>query len=112
MGMAIIATHPPSALVDIVANQDVASLTLVPGVGRKTAERLLVELKSRLNVPVLEGAGGAQPGGSAMADVREALSGLGYGDNEIRDTLRDLTTTGDAATLLRDALKALAARRA
>lgn len=112
MGMAIIATHPPSALVDIVANQDVASLTLVPGVGRKTAERLLVELKSRLNVPVLEGAGGAHPGGSAMADVREALSGLGYGDNEIRDTLRDLTTTGDAATLLRDALKALAARRA
>ncbi len=112
MGMAIIATHPPSALVDIVANQDVASLTLVPGVGRKTAERLLVELKSRLNVPVLEGVGGAHPGGSAMADVREALSGLGYGDNEIRDTLRDLTTTGDAATLLRDALKALGARRA
>ncbi|MEO6652151.1 MAG: Holliday junction branch migration protein RuvA [Ilumatobacteraceae bacterium] len=112
LGMAIIATHPPAALVDIVANQDLASLTLVPGVGKKTAERLLVELKSRLSVPVLDGVGGGQAGGSVIADVREALSGLGYGDQEIRDTLRDLATTGDAATLLRDALKALGARRA
>lgn len=112
LGMAIIATHPPAALFDIVASQDVASLTLVPGVGKKTAERLLVELKSRLSVPVLDGAGGSSTGGSAMADVREALAGLGYGDGEIRDTLRELTPTGDAATLLRDALKALGARRA
>lgn len=109
LGMAIIATHPPVALVDIVANQDVASLTLVPGVGKKTAERLLVELKSRLSVPVLDG---GDTGGSAMADVREALGGLGYGEVEIRDTLRELAPTGDAAELLRDALKALGARRA
>ncbi len=111
LGMAIIATHPPAALVDIVSNQDVASLTLVPGVGKKTAERLLVELKSRLSVPVLDGGGGGE-GGSAMSDVREALSGLGYGESEIRDTLRELSPTGDAAALLRDALKALGARRA
>ena len=110
--MAIIATHPPAALVDIVASQDVASLTLVPGVGKKTAERLLVELKSRLSVPILEGAGGAHSGGSVMADVREALAGLGYADNEIRDTLREIDAGDDAATLLRDALKALGARRA
>ena len=112
LAMAIIATHPPAALVDIVASQDVASLTLVPGVGKKTAERLLVELKSRLSVPILEGAGGAHSGGSAMADVREALAGLGYGDAEIRDTLREVEPSADAATLLRDSLKALGARRA
>ncbi len=111
LGMAIIATHPPVALVDIVAGQDVAALTLVPGVGKKTAERLLVELKSRLSVPVLDGAGDAG-GGSVMTDVREALLGLGYGDNEIRDTLREVSPSGDAATMLRDALKALGARRA
>jgi Holliday junction DNA helicase RuvA len=112
LGMAIIATHPPVALVDIVSSQDIASLTLVPGVGKKTAERLLVELKSRLSVPVLDGAGGGDAGGSVMSDVREALSGLGYGESEIRDTLRELSPTGDAAALLRDALKALGARRA
>ena len=112
LGMSIIATHPPGALVDIVANQDVASLTLVPGVGKKTAERLLVELKSRLSVPVLDGGGEGEASSSAMADVREALVGLGYGENEIRDTLRELSPGTDAAELLRDALKALGARRA
>jgi len=113
LAMAILATHPPAALVDIVASGDIAALTLVPGVGRKTAERLLVELKSRLAVPAYEldpvGAPGA---GSVVGDVREALSGLGYGAEEIREVLRELPGDGDAPTLLRDALKLLGARRA
>jgi len=111
LAMAIIATHPPGALVDIVANGDVASLTLVPGVGKKTAERLLIELKSRLQVPVLDSVGGGA-GSSAVADVREALSNLGYADTEIRDALRELPPADDASSLLRDALKLLGARRA
>ena len=52
--MAVLATHPPLALVDIVANNDTAALSLVPGVGKKTAERLIVELRDRLSIPVLE----------------------------------------------------------
>ena len=47
-----------------------------------------------------------------MGDVREALTGLGYGAEEIRDALRDLSASADAATLLREALKLLGARRA
>ncbi len=112
LAMAILATHPPRALVDIVAAGDVGALTMVPGVGRKTAERLLVELKSRLAVPVLDPVGSAGGGGSVVGDVRDALAGLGYGPEEIRDSLRELPTDVDAATLLRDALKVLGARRA
>jgi holliday junction DNA helicase RuvA len=113
LAMAIIATHPPVVLVDIVANGDVAALTLVPGVGKKTAERLLIELKSRLQVPVLDAVGaGGSAGSSAVADVREALSNLGYADVEIRDALRELPPGDDASMLLRDALKLLGARRA
>jgi holliday junction DNA helicase RuvA len=112
LAMAILATHPPAVLVDVVADGDVAALTLVPGVGRKTAERLLVELKNRLAVPVLEPVGAAANGGSAVADVREALAGLGYGTDEIREALRELPAADDAATLLRDALQLLGARRA
>jgi Holliday junction DNA helicase RuvA len=112
LAIAILATHTPNALVDIVANGDVASLTLVSGIGKKTAERLLIELKSSLHVPVFEGVGVTAGGGSVLADVREALAGLGYGDTEIRDTLRELSSGDDAATLLRDALKLLGARRA
>ncbi len=111
LAMAILATHPPAALFDVVANNDVAALTLVPGVGKKTAERLIVELRDRLSVPMLDGAG---TGGSAsaVADVRDALASLGYGTDEIRDVLRELPSDADSATLLRDALKSLGARRA
>jgi Holliday junction DNA helicase RuvA len=112
LAMAILATHSPGALVDIVANADLASLTLVPGVGKKTAERLLVELKSRLDVPILESVNAVGGGSSAVADVREALSGLGYGTDEIREVLRDLPAGAEAADLLRDALKVLGAKRA
>ena len=112
MALAVMATHPPAALVDVVANGDIAALTLVPGIGKKTAERLLVELKNRLSVPVLDGVNNGAGGASAIADVREALTGLGYGSDEIRDVLSELATDSDSATLLRDALKTLGARHA
>jgi Holliday junction DNA helicase RuvA len=111
--MAMLATYAPAALVDIVANNDIAALTLVPGVGKKTAERMMIELKTRLHLPILDGDSVSAAGGSSpVADVREALAGLGYADTEIRDTLRELPAAGDSATLLRDALRLLGARRA
>lgn len=113
MAMAILATHSPRSLIDIVVTGDLASLTLVPGVGRKTAERLLVELKGRLHLPLIdsshENLGGSS---SAVADVREALAGLGYGNDEIRDVLRQLPVSETAEQLLRLALNALGVRRA
>lgn len=117
LALAIIATHAPAALVDIVATNDLGALTLVPGVGKKTAERLLVELRNRLQLPMLDGVSvtpSAASGGAAsvVGDVREALVGLGYGADEIRDALRDLPATGERADLLRDALRLLGARRA
>jgi holliday junction DNA helicase RuvA len=112
LAMAILATHTPAALVEIVASADIGSLTLVPGVGKKTAERLLVELKNRLSIPVLDPiATGGGIGASAVADVRDALGGLGYAPEEIREVLRDVPGA-DAPTMLRDALKLLGARRA
>lgn len=114
LAVAILAVHSPRALVDIVASSDQAALTLVPGVGKKTAERLLVELRNRLNVPILEmSASGGNGGGSTIVgDVREALTGLGYGPDEVRDALRELPISADASTLLRDALQLLGAKRA
>lgn len=112
LAIAILGTHQPGALVDIVATNDLAALTLVPGVGKKTAERLLVELRNRLNLPILDPTGGGGFGASVVTDVRDALTGLGYGPDEIRDVLRELPSTGDASTLLRDALKLLGAKRA
>ncbi|CAB4588549.1 unannotated protein [freshwater metagenome] len=111
LAMAILSTHSPSALVDIVASSDVGALTLVPGVGKKTAERLLIELKNRLSVPVLTSVNESGIGSTVVSDVREALMGLGYSDSEVRDALRTLPTS-DAATMLREALGVLGVRRA
>ena len=112
LAMAILSTHTPMALVDIVANGDVSSLTLVPGVGKKTAERLLIELKGRLDLPTIE----RSTESGRLSDVREALIGLGYSDTEIRDALRelpdDLRSSNDSETMLRVALSNLGARRA
>lgn len=115
LALSILGTHSPSVLVDIVATSDLNALTLVPGVGKKTAERLLVELRNRLSLPMLDpvpmGAGGGGTS-TAVGDVREALVGLGYGQEEIRDALRELPSSADASTLLREALKMLGAKRA
>lgn len=111
MAMAILSTYAPQSLVTIVASGDLAALTVVPGVGKKTAERLMVELKSRLNMEVTApvGADGVQ---SATADVREALAALGYSPDEVRDVMRQLTNVEDSGSMLRDALALLGARRA
>ena len=112
MAMAILSTYSPRSLIDIVSTADIGSLTLVSGVGRKTAERLLVELKGRLNLPLLANAYERAAASTAVNDVREALAGLGYGADEIRDVLRDLPATQTPEQMLRLALNALGVRRA
>jgi Holliday junction DNA helicase RuvA len=86
------------------------------GVGPALAMAILGThtLKNRLNLPVLDPIGVAHNGSvnSTLGDVREALSGLGYAPDEVRDALRELPGSGDAATLLREALQLLGARRA
>jgi Holliday junction DNA helicase RuvA len=125
LALAILSVHAPRALTRILLEDDVSALCLVPGVGKKTAARLLVELKSRLDIPDVDlapsiagrngngGAGAAAGLGpvSARADVRTALAGLGYSADEIRDATLDLPDDGDSADLLRAALSRLAGGR-
>jgi Holliday junction DNA helicase RuvA len=108
LALAILSTHGPDDLRRVVMEGDLDSLTLVPGVGRKTAARLLLELKSRLDVPE----GDPVPaGGSARAEVREALAALGYQPEEVRRAMGELPAEGDVRTLVRTALRALGATR-
>ena len=118
LAMAILSVHPPVNLVRVLADDDVAALCLVPGVGKKTAQRLLIELKTKLDIPLGEGTGGGTmvenaPPGSAMAvraDVRGALAELGYLPEEIAEATRELPE-GDAGVLLKEALRRLAGAR-
>jgi holliday junction DNA helicase RuvA len=116
LALAILSVHTPSALRLALATDDVGALCLVPGVGKKTAARLLVELKSRLDLGEVDLTDTAITASStvahlpnAHADVREALVGLGYGLDEIAGALRELPADGDTSELLRAALQRLAA---
>jgi holliday junction DNA helicase RuvA len=112
LAMAILSTHQPDALRVAVATSDEPALCMVPGVGKKTAQRLIMELKSKLDVPDITPTIAPGPGGvNATAEVRDALTGLGYSMEEIREATAGLTGS-DKAVLLREALQRLGSRRA
>lgn len=119
LALAILSVHQPAALYRILADDDVAALCLVPGVGKKTAARLLIELKSRLDLPeggavptaTASGTSSLAPAAQVRADVRAALLELDYTAEEISEAMRTLPEADDASTLLRSALAALAAAR-
>jgi len=106
LGLALLATLDQASLASAVANDDVAMLTSVPGIGPKTAQRLIVELRSRLDIVVDTSSGSTGDG------VRGALEQLGYSAEEIRAVLPSIPSGLDASESLRLALAELGARRA
>jgi len=88
-----------------IAGQDAARLTKVPGVGKKTAERLVLELRDKLSP--LTAAGRAQPS-PARGDVVNALLALGYNDREAKAAVKELPAELALADAIRQALKHLA----
>jgi len=111
LALAILSVHAPSSLRRCLAEDDVDSLVAVPGVGKRTAQRLLVDLKARLVVPDLDLT--AVPGSvapNARAEVRDALVGLGYANDEVREVFGRLGEEGTVEELLREALRLLAVR--
>jgi len=109
LALAILSVHTPNGLRRALVEDDLDAFVLVPGVGKRTAQKLMVELKNRLDVPDIDLAD--VPGGgksNARAEVRDALTGLGYGSDEIRAVVAALPDDGAVEELLRDALKQLA----
>jgi Holliday junction DNA helicase RuvA len=111
LALAMLSVHSPIVLRRALLDDDLDALMLVPGVGKRTAQRLLVELKSRLAVPE-PAVSDASIAPSARAEVRSALAGLGYAPEEVREVLARLPEEGGVEDLLRDALRILAVSRA
>ena len=112
LGMAILSIHGPAELKAVLATEDIDALCSVPGVGKKTATRLLIELKSKLDLPDIDLTAIERPAPEvevpAHMEVRQALESLGYSSDEIRPVLAKLATEGDPALLTRDALRMIA----
>lgn len=103
VALAVMATLDPDELRRAVAAEDAGALTVVPGIGKRTAQKLMIELRAKLDV--LDFAAGS--GGGAGSDVREALAGLGYGSDEIREAMRELPMDMPVEELLRLSLQEL-----
>jgi holliday junction DNA helicase RuvA len=121
LALAVMASLSPATLSTAVLEDDLDTLCSVPGVGRKTAARLLIELKSRLDLPDLSldrvgvmvgGDGGEAVRGTrtSRAEARAALSELGYAPDEIRGALDGLRDDVGVEEMLRLALRELASR--
>ena len=125
LAQAVLAVHPPTEVRRAVATGDVPALTRVPGIGRKGAERLVLELRDRIGsaepaepAEPADGAGRAVAPVAAWRDqVRHALVGLGWSVREAEQAVvavapspADPEAESDVPTLLRAALRVLGTR--
>lgn len=94
-------------LAQAITLQESARLTRVPGIGKKTAERLLLELKDKLGAGVTQTIG-VDRAPRAMSDIMHALVALGYSEREATSAIRQLPEGVDVADGIRQALKLLA----
>ena len=102
--LAVLSGLSVADLAQAVALQEPARLTKIPGIGKKTAERLLLELKDKLKETALV------PGGERAGDVVHALVALGYSEKEALAAVKGSATDLPLAEAIRAALKTLVRR--
>ncbi|AMP38555.1 Holliday junction branch migration protein RuvA [Ralstonia syzygii subsp. celebesensis] len=106
IALAVLSGMSVAELAQAVTLQEAGRLTRIPGIGKKTAERLLLELKGKLGADL-----GAVPGGPAMSDdavdVLNALLALGYSDKEAALAIKQVPTGTGVSEGIKLALKAL-----
>ena len=105
MALAVLSGLSVNDLAQAIARQEVGRLIKVPGIGKKTAERLLLELKGKLGDVV---AAPASVASTAQADILQALVALGYSDREAAATLKTLPADVEVSAGIKLALRALA----
>lgn len=115
LALAALRTHRSDVLRAAIATGDVATLTAVPGIGKKSADRLVLELRDKVGAgfdvaPDGVVVDGATPAASTpLGEVREALASLGYSAGEVQAAVADLDPDGSVNDLLRRALRSLGA---
>ncbi|QNP73810.1 Holliday junction branch migration protein RuvA [Streptomyces roseirectus] len=97
LAQSMLAVHTPDALRRAVATADEKALVAVPGIGKKGAQKLLIELKDRLGEPVGSPAIGAPVSQSWRDQLHAALLGLGYATREADEAVAAVTPQAEAA---------------
>jgi holliday junction DNA helicase RuvA len=110
VALAALSALSAEALAQAVAAEDVAMISSVSGIGKKTAQRIILDLRDKLGVPDLGAASmrGAKGSGAALAETNEALLGMGFSAAEIAAAVKGYEgATDDAQALLKHALRRL-----
>ena len=109
VALSALSVFSPQQLVAAITSQDVALVSKIPGVGKKTASRIILELKGSLDADVLGAAAGAAPvgAGSVLQGVADALLSMGFTSAEIEIALKGAPEDADEPVLLQYALKRL-----
>lgn len=110
LALAVLSWLRPDALRTALARDDVTLLSSVPGVGKKTAQRLLIDLKDKVGAPELGGTAGTGSTHAAI-EARDALLSMGFSPAEAAVALRDAAEGATTEQLLRAALKILGGAR-
>jgi len=105
MALAILSGLSVTDLAQAVTRQDVARFTKIPGIGKKTAERLLLELKGKLGADI--GATSDTPHNDTSSDILNALLALGYSEKEAALAMKQLPSDASVSGGIKLALKAL-----
>lgn len=114
LALGIVGAMEPEEFYLAVENRDLKALTKLPGIGKKTAERLLLELKDKVGhseeAAPEAGAPAAAGGGGAIEEAVAALQAMGYSNSEIMPILRQVPNSGQLTVqeLLRQALRLFA----
>jgi Holliday junction DNA helicase RuvA len=106
MALSVLSGMSVTEIAQAITAQDAGRLVKVPGIGKKTAERLLLELKGKLGADL--GPVGGPPRSDAQADILQALLALGYSDREASAALKALPEGVGVSDGIKAALKALA----
>jgi len=111
VALSVLSTLQVSLIATAVSNQDAGLLTAAPGVGKRTAERIVLELRDRLPESLLAGAGVGRPAlAGAGEDAVAALLALGYRESQVKGVVAELVAEAPedgAETLIRKALARL-----
>jgi len=107
VGLAVLSGMSVNDLAEAVATQESGRLVKVPGIGKKTAERLLLELRDKLKVDVRIAVGASATKTSSTSDILNALIGLGYSEREALMAVKLLPAEVSVSDGIRQALKSL-----
>ena len=107
VALAVLSGMSVNDLAEAVATQESGRLVKVPGIGKKTAERLLLELRDKLKVDVRVAVGGAPAKITSASDILNALIGLGYSEREALMAVKLLPADISVSDGIRQALKSL-----